>query len=289
MKHHYSLRPILIFIFIFFLLILTILLLTNEGSIPLLLYPSFYRDIFSRTSSSPSPVQSAGAVTDAEFDGEKGENGGNLPISSGVSADLELGGGNGLNESGIVTVSEEFDRGVSENGSISVPSSGNGGKIVPLQKNEKPGVVTGVLEGKRRENGTTLRISTEVSADLELGDGNKSHDSGIVTFFEEFDRVVSENGSISVPSSGNDGKIVSVKNNENMDFGNGSVNEKEEVKRNRGCNLYMGKWVRDDAYPVYEPGSCPYVDEAFDCQINGRPDSGYLKWRWKPDDCDLPR
>ncbi|KAL3532769.1 hypothetical protein ACH5RR_006290 [Cinchona calisaya] len=33
----------------------------------------------------------------------------------------------------------------------------------------------------------------------------------------------------------------------------------------------------------------PHVYEAFDCQSNGRPDSEYLKWRWKPDGCYLPR
>lgn len=56
------------------------------------------------------------------------------------------------------------------------------------------------------------------------------------------------------------------------------------------CDLYNGSWVRDvDYHPIYEPGSCPFVDEAFDCQNNGRRDSSYLKWRWKPNDCDLPR
>ncbi|XP_027177076.1 protein trichome birefringence-like 5 [Coffea eugenioides] len=56
----------------------------------------------------------------------------------------------------------------------------------------------------------------------------------------------------------------------------------------KGCGFYKGKWVKDEQYPIYRPGSCPYVDEAFDCQSNGRPDSEYLKWRWKPDGCDLP-
>ena len=55
------------------------------------------------------------------------------------------------------------------------------------------------------------------------------------------------------------------------------------------CDLYVGTWVKDEQYPHYKPGSCPYVDEAFDCQSNGRSNSEYLKWRWKPDGCDLPR
>ncbi|XP_057466679.1 protein trichome birefringence-like 5 [Actinidia eriantha] len=56
------------------------------------------------------------------------------------------------------------------------------------------------------------------------------------------------------------------------------------------CDLYEGNWVKDEAaLPIYRAGSCPYVDEAFDCQNNGRPDSDYLKWRWKPQGCELPR
>lgn len=65
--------------------------------------------------------------------------------------------------------------------------------------------------------------------------------------------------------------------------------ESEVVEKMRGCDLYKGSWVKDDEYPLYQPGSCPYVDEAFDCQRNGRRDSDYLNWRWKPDGCDLPR
>ncbi|KAJ8751369.1 hypothetical protein K2173_016565 [Erythroxylum novogranatense] len=61
------------------------------------------------------------------------------------------------------------------------------------------------------------------------------------------------------------------------------------TKSVKECDLYMGTWVRDGGYPIYKPGSCPFVDEAFDCQSNGRRDSDYLKWRWKPDGCDLPR
>ncbi|VVB16988.1 unnamed protein product [Arabis nemorensis] len=65
--------------------------------------------------------------------------------------------------------------------------------------------------------------------------------------------------------------------------------ESEVVEKMRGCDLYKGSWVKDDEYPLYQPGSCPYVDEAFDCQRNGRRDSDYLNWKWKPDGCDLPR
>ena len=56
------------------------------------------------------------------------------------------------------------------------------------------------------------------------------------------------------------------------------------------CDISVGRWVEDgENYPLYPPDSCPFVDEAFDCQRNGRPDAEYLKWRWEPQDCHIPR
>lgn len=55
------------------------------------------------------------------------------------------------------------------------------------------------------------------------------------------------------------------------------------------CNLYKGRWVYDETYPIYDAKSCPFVRREFDCQRYGRPDSMYLKYRWEPDRCKLPR
>ncbi|GAA0187107.1 hypothetical protein LIER_34395 [Lithospermum erythrorhizon] len=70
------------------------------------------------------------------------------------------------------------------------------------------------------------------------------------------------------------------------------LRKKEEGDLLRRCDLYEGKWVKDEDggnYPIYKPRACPFVDEAFDCQRNGRLDSEYLKWRWMPHGCELPR
>ncbi|PRQ35538.1 putative PMR5 domain, PC-Esterase [Rosa chinensis] len=56
-----------------------------------------------------------------------------------------------------------------------------------------------------------------------------------------------------------------------------------------GCDLFDGRWVRDDSYPLYAAGSCPYIDESFNCFLNSRPDNGYEKYRWQPKNCNLPR
>lgn len=55
------------------------------------------------------------------------------------------------------------------------------------------------------------------------------------------------------------------------------------------CNLFVGTWVPDDSYPMYQSSQCPLIDKEFNCQLYGRPDSDYLRYRWKPLNCDIPR
>ncbi|KAM7532276.1 hypothetical protein LguiB_035686 [Lonicera macranthoides] len=56
----------------------------------------------------------------------------------------------------------------------------------------------------------------------------------------------------------------------------------------RSCDFTSGKWFYDQSYPLYD-SSCPYLTIAVTCQKNGRPDSDYEKWRWKPQGCSIPR
>ncbi|CAM6084703.1 unnamed protein product [Calypogeia fissa] len=55
------------------------------------------------------------------------------------------------------------------------------------------------------------------------------------------------------------------------------------------CDLFEGLWEHDPEGPLYTNSTCFYMQRDQNCLSNGRPDTEYLKWRWKPRGCDLPR
>ncbi|XP_027936733.1 protein trichome birefringence-like [Vigna unguiculata] len=65
--------------------------------------------------------------------------------------------------------------------------------------------------------------------------------------------------------------------------------EDEHIEALIKCDFFDGEWIKDDSYPLYQPGSCNLIDEQFSCIQNGRPDKDYQKYRWKPKRCSLPR
>ncbi|CAA0831986.1 Protein trichome birefringence-like 6 [Striga hermonthica] len=63
------------------------------------------------------------------------------------------------------------------------------------------------------------------------------------------------------------------------------------VKSEQNCHVTKGKWALDgsSSYPLYTNVTCPFIDEGFNCQANGRLDKEYMNWRWQPQDCDIPK
>uniref|UniRef100_A0A0D9WP63 Trichome birefringence-like N-terminal domain-containing protein n=1 Tax=Leersia perrieri TaxID=77586 RepID=A0A0D9WP63_9ORYZ len=63
----------------------------------------------------------------------------------------------------------------------------------------------------------------------------------------------------------------------------------------RECDIFRGEWVPavagedDGAAPYYTNATCSEIQEHQNCIKYGRPDLGFLRWRWRPDGCDLPR
>lgn len=56
----------------------------------------------------------------------------------------------------------------------------------------------------------------------------------------------------------------------------------------RKCDLFAGEWVPNPEGPYYTNTSCWAIHEHQNCMKYGRPDSEFMKWRWKPDGCELP-
>ncbi|XP_039118239.1 protein trichome birefringence-like 25 [Dioscorea cayenensis subsp. rotundata] len=54
------------------------------------------------------------------------------------------------------------------------------------------------------------------------------------------------------------------------------------------CNLWNGEWIPNAAEPTYTYNTCNLIPPYVNCVKNGRPDTSYLQWRWKPNSCDLP-
>lgn len=69
-----------------------------------------------------------------------------------------------------------------------------------------------------------------------------------------------------------------------------SVIQNYRVSNSSGeCNIFEGRWIRDESYPLYNASDCPFAERGFNCLANGRKDQAYLKWRWKPNHCEIPR
>jgi len=54
-------------------------------------------------------------------------------------------------------------------------------------------------------------------------------------------------------------------------------------------DIFSGDWVPDPDAPYYTNDTCSVIHEHYDCIKYGKPDLGFVKWRWQPDGCDLPR
>nr|QRG28775.1 trichome birefringence-like protein 34 [Dendrobium officinale] len=66
-----------------------------------------------------------------------------------------------------------------------------------------------------------------------------------------------------------------------------SLNAKSWYLKKGQCDLFSGDWICDPYGPVYTNNSCNFIEAPQNCLRNGRPDTDFLFWRWKPNGCEL--
>lgn len=62
----------------------------------------------------------------------------------------------------------------------------------------------------------------------------------------------------------------------------------DQVPPNEKCDLLNGDWIPNPSGPTYTNRSCSLIESHQNCINNGRPDTGYMYWRWNPRNCELP-
>ncbi|KAI4352695.1 hypothetical protein L6164_006919 [Bauhinia variegata] len=68
-----------------------------------------------------------------------------------------------------------------------------------------------------------------------------------------------------------------------------SNSKSPQNEEEKSCDLSNGHWVpalRESSY--YSNSSCRTIPDSKNCFKNGREDSDFLDWRWKPEKCELP-
>nr|XP_027074666.1 protein trichome birefringence-like 19 [Coffea arabica] len=54
------------------------------------------------------------------------------------------------------------------------------------------------------------------------------------------------------------------------------------------CDMFSGDWVPQVEAPYYTNETKCQIDDRQNCIKFGRPDTEFMKWRWKPSQCELP-
>ncbi|CAA3009109.1 ALTERED XYLOGLUCAN 4-like [Olea europaea subsp. europaea] len=82
---------------------------------------------------------------------------------------------------------------------------------------------------------------------------------------------------------------VNYTTNINQEYNQTTVFTQPYKNDSRSCNLFKGQWILDERGSMYTNFSCKTIPYKRNCFLNGREDRDFLHWRWKPDQCELPR
>lgn len=161
-------------------------------------------------------------------------------------------------------------------------------------------VAASMVKSERAESLRTLNLSMEASGTAMEVTGESMQDDLVVVRDKHNSSVqaayASQQGEqleSSDHSAGNNNSGAAPVNQNKQDpnlIEEAVTSKMDSTRRNTiHCDLYDGSWVFDETYPLYTSDSCPFIDEGFNCGANGRMDQRYMKWRWQPKHCNIPR
>lgn len=131
--------------------------------------------------------------------------------------------------------------------------------------------------------GSLLTANSSFNPLVNASNGTDSN-MGVVSIENIDERVQESNGTVDTVEV-----VVESDSSEGEREEHSSIQISVEDKSRVDCDVTKGRWVFDESYPLYTNATCPFIDEGFSCESNGRLDKGYMKWRWQPQDCSIPR
>ncbi|KAM7516637.1 hypothetical protein LguiA_006220 [Lonicera macranthoides] len=111
--------------------------------------------------------------------------------------------------------------------------------------------------------------------------------SSPLQFSADVANLLTKKGELALP----DKPKMAVEDSKKSQQSHGLALAPKEAEKSVGlikCDIFSGEWVRNPRGPYYTNRTCWAIQEHQNCMKYGRPDSGFMKWRWKPDGCDLP-
>ncbi|KAJ8751858.1 hypothetical protein K2173_026057 [Erythroxylum novogranatense] len=60
------------------------------------------------------------------------------------------------------------------------------------------------------------------------------------------------------------------------------------VEKVKECDVFSGRWIPYSKGPYYTNETCRLIIDQQNCMKFGRPDTEFMKWRWRPEECELP-
>ncbi|XP_061369763.1 xyloglucan O-acetyltransferase 4 [Gastrolobium bilobum] len=68
------------------------------------------------------------------------------------------------------------------------------------------------------------------------------------------------------------------------------VSSSKPQKEQKTCDLFKGHWLPSlGGSSYYTNSSCTTIPDSKNCFKHGRKDTNFLNWKWKPEQCELPR